>query len=294
MSFFRQLAALALLTTALVAVENVPTPAVAAPALDAEHALLAGVLARVVKVDGVDYGELRRDHVGLDRYRVQLATAVEPTERMARLALFINAYNALTLELVRSRLPEDATRWPAWSITSAGLGKDSAWKSWRFRVAGAWRTLDEIEHDVLRKLGDPRIHFALNCASRSCPALAARPYLVATLESQLEAAARDFATNAQHLRLEDGVLRVNPILDWFAADFVPGSTGAAHGAASMENSTASAASGTANTGSSVRTFLRARVPAGPVAQALAGDRPLQFFTYDWTLNLSLNLSQGKP
>ncbi len=254
----------------LVAVEDVPTPAVVAPALDAEHALLAGVLARVVKADGVDYGELRRDHAELDRYRVQLARAQVPVGRSERLALYINAYNALTLDLVRSRLPEDSARWPAWSITSAGIGQESAWKSWRFEVAGTWHSLDAIEHALLRPLGEPRIHFAINCASRSCPALAARPYLAATLESQLEAAARDFVASAQHLRLDDGVLRVNPILDWFAGDFAAGTAGG------------------------VRAFLRARAPAGAVAQALAGDSPLQFFTYDWTLNLSRDLKRGKP
>ena len=183
-----------------------------------------------------------------------------PAATSAQMALFINAYNACTLALVVDRLPADASTWATWSIKDAGSTFTSVWRSYRFEVAGKRYTLDEMEHAVLRPLGDPRIHMAINCASRSCPPLIAEPFRLATLDAQLEAAARAFAASPHHLRLDEGVLRINPILDWFGADFAAGG--------------------------GVRAFLRARVPPGPVADYLSGTGPLQSFDYDWTLNLA--------
>ncbi|MFW5828906.1 MAG: DUF547 domain-containing protein [Planctomycetota bacterium] len=241
----------------LIAVE-MATPPVQAPELDTEHALLASVLARVVHDDDVDYATLRDDHAELDRYRVQLATATEPSERAEQLAFYINAYNALTLALVIDRLPEDPADWPNWSIRDAGTLFSPVWKRFSFQVAGRWRTLDAIEHEILRPLNEPRIHFAINCASVSCPPLITEPYRAATLETQLERVATDFARSDYQVRLEQGQLRLNPILDWFSEDFEPVG--------------------------GVRAFLLERVPAGPVAEALANAR-LRFFEYDWSLNL---------
>lgn len=242
----------------LAAVE-VPTPTVAAPALAAEHALFAGVLARVVKPDGVDYAALHADHADLDRYRAQLASASEPSDRAEKLAFYINAYNALTLALVIDQLPKDQADWPAWSIRKAGSTFTNVWKRFTFEVAGQRLTLDAIEHQILRPLGEPRIHFAINCASGSCPPLIAEPFRAATLEAQLEQVATAFARSDYHVRLIDGQLRLNPILDWFGEDFT--------------------------SAGGVRAFLRARVSDAAVAKVLAGDSRLRFFDYDWTLNL---------
>lgn len=256
---FRPLFAL-LLCLSLAAVEEIATPAVAVAPLDADHREFATVLAAVVKPDGVDYAALTRDHAALDRYRAQLAAATVPTDRAARLAFFINAYNAETLALVIAKLPADTTRWPTWSIKDAGSTFTSVWKGSSFVVGGSRYTLDQLEHAVLRPLGEPRIHLAINCASRSCPPIAAEPYRAATLDAQLETAARGFVASTYHLRLEDGVLRINPILDWFGDDF--------------------------KAGGGVRAFLAKRASAGPVATYLATDKPLRFFDYDWKLNLA--------
>jgi len=252
--------AIAVLGVPVFAVDEVPTPTVVVPPLDAEHREFAAVLHVAVKPDGVDYAALRADHAALDRYRAQLAAVAQPTDRSGKLALFINAYNAQTLALVISKLPADPATWPSWSIKDAGSTFTSVWKAYSFVVAGRRYTLDELEHTVLRPLGEPRIHVAINCASKSCPPLAAQPYLVATLDAQLEATARAFAADPYHVRLEQGVLRINPILDWFGEDFTAGG--------------------------GIRAFLRARVPAGPVADYLAGGKPLKFFDYDWKLNLA--------
>ncbi len=251
---------IAVIGVPLTAVEEVATPAVVVPPLDAEHHEFAAVLHAAIKPDGVDYAALRADHAALDRYRAQLAAVTLPTDRPGKIALLINAYNAETLALVVSKLPADPAQWPTWSIKDAGSTFTNVWKAYNFDIAGRRYTLDELEHAVLRPLGEPRIHFAINCASRSCPPLAARPYLAATLDAQLEATARAFVTDPYQVRLDHGELRVNPILEWFGDDF------------------------TASGG--VRAFLRARVPAGAIADYLVDSKPLRFFDYDWTLNLA--------
>ncbi len=255
-----RLAALLLFCLHLSAVEDLPTPALTVPALDAGHRVLAEVLAAAVRPDGVDYAMVQQMRPTLDRYRAQLAAATDPAGRDERLAFYINAYNALTLALVAARLPADRALWPAWSITFIGPPPGSAWKGLRFVVAGTPRTLDEIEHAVLRPLGEPRIHVAINCASRSCPPLAAEPYRAATLDAQLAAAARVFATSPYHVRSADGTLQVNPILDWFGGDFA--GVGGPRG------------------------FLRAYVTDSAMAAQLTGDGRLAFFPYDWRLNLA--------
>lgn len=243
--------------------QRVATPSVP-PAqdfmLDDEHALLAQVLAAVVHADGVDYAALRRDHATLDAYRAQLARTTVPADPRAKMALYINAYNAFTLALVVDLLPEAEARWPTWSIKDGGTTLQSVWKKYDFELAGQRITLDQLEHVRLRPMGEPRIHFAINCASRSCPALAATPYRARTLEADLTAAVRVFVDDPRQLRLVGDKLLVNPILDWFGADFaVVGG---------------------------VRSYLRDHVVEGPLKAHLRGSGALGYFDYDWTLNLT--------
>jgi len=239
---------------------DVATPAITASVLDAQHSDLAIVLKSVVKTDGVDYAALQRNTSALDRYRVQLARTTTPSDAHEKIAFYINAYNAFTLALVAEQLPKDTSAWNRWSIKDAGGWFTSVWKYYTFELAGTRVTLDQLEHAMLRPLGEPRIHFAINCASRSCPSLAATPYLATTLEQQLEVAAKSFASNPYHLRLVDGSIITNPILSWFAADF--------------------------SKGGGVATFLASRVSPSPLAQKLTAGATLTYFTYDWSLNLA--------
>ena len=240
------------------ATEHVPAPNVDAGSRDADHAALARVLAAVVAPDGVRYAALVADHADLDRYRGLLAKATIPPAGNARKALFINAYNAWTLALVARHLPADQRLWPKWSIKDAGTAFEDVWKRYTFDLGGRRYTLDQVEHEILRPMGDPRIHFAINCGSRSCPKLAAKPYRAATLDADLDAATIAFVRDPGQMRMADGRLDINPILDWFAADFkkVGG----------------------------VRAFLLAHAAAGPVKSYLAGAGKLSFFDYDWHLN----------
>ena len=95
-------------------------------------------------------------------YVTGLATASEPTQRAEKLAFWLNAYNAITVDLV-------AKSWPIGSIKELDSGK--VWTTRSFTVAGQRLSLDQIEKEKLVPLGEPRIHFAVNCASIGCPAM---------------------------------------------------------------------------------------------------------------------------
>lgn len=237
---------------------QVATPSVTAPGIDAEHSALATVLQASVHGDYVDYRRVAAETAALNQYRVQLAQAADPSERAERLSFYINAYNALTLALVLELAPDptavdDATL-QAWSVTNV----DGFWTKYAFEVAGQWLTLDAIEHQIIRSLGEPRIHFLVNCASESCPPLLAEPVTVASLDAQLAASAAAFVASDEHVRITgtSGAVAVNPILTWFAADF-----GGAEGVVTWLVDTAD----------------------GSRAQALR-QRGVTYFDYDWALN----------
>ena len=122
----------------------------------------------------------------MDLYLEHLAqTDPQALSRAGQMALYINAYNACTLKLILEHF-EDGR--PVRSIKSIGGFFTKPWDIRFCRVGGETYTLDEIEHDILRPVfKDPRVHFAVNCASRSCPPLISEPYREATLERQLDA-----------------------------------------------------------------------------------------------------------
>jgi len=140
-----------------------------------------------------------------------------PLERLAsreeQLSFYINAYNVLAIKMV-------VDHWPLESIKDAGGFFTSVWKLPVGRLGGRAVTLDEIEHRILRPMGEPRIHLAIVCASVSCPDLRDEPYVAARLDAQLDDQSRRFLDNpAKGLRVEDGVIRVSRIFDWFEDDF---------------------------------------------------------------------------
>jgi len=135
------------------------------------------------------------------------------TSREERLSFYINAYNILAIKMV-------VDHWPLESIKDVGGFFTPVWKIGVGHLGGREVTLDEIEHRILRPMGEPRIHLAIVCASVSCPDLRAEPYTAATLAQQLDEQSRRFLNNtAKGLRVEDGVIRVSKIFDWFEDDF---------------------------------------------------------------------------
>jgi hypothetical protein len=180
-----------------------------------DHALYAILLSRHLKDGVVDYSGLQKDETILDRYLEQLA-GVDPQslDTDEQFAFYANVYNAWTIKLILTRYPNID------SIKDLGSLFKSPWKKKIARVDGQLLTLDQIEHDILRKrFGDPRVHFAVNCASKGCPPLQAEPFTGSRLDEQLNRAAKAFINDSRYNRLEGDTLWVSKIFDWFSEDF---------------------------------------------------------------------------
>ena len=141
-----------------------------------------------------------------------------------QMAFFMNAYNAFTIELVLTRYPNLK------SIKDVGNLLSSPWKLRWIKLLGDTVSLDDIEHGLLRKRGaydDPRIHFAVNCASIGCPMLREEAYVPDRLEQQLDQQTRRFMSDRTRNRWNEplGRLEVSRIFDWYAEDFRLGHKG---------------------------------------------------------------------
>ena len=238
-----------------------------------DHGMFSEVLRGVVQVPWVDYAALHRDPSGLNRYLEALgATSIEALSAASReeqLAFWINAYNACMLHRVVEHYPLDRANPGLSGRVQNRLARRPANSVWQIRdvfsgagclVAGQQRSLDQIEHEIIRPMGEPRIHFAVNCAARSCPPLVPEAYTAAALEQQLEARVRAFIrTPAQFQALADeGVLRMNPILNWFGEDF-----GGPEG---------------------VKAFFQPYLSGDAARLAADSGTRIVFTDYDWTLN----------
>lgn len=235
---------------------NVPAPkgpAEGAPTKEAAEAAWARVLATRVDERGrIDFTGLARDRADLDAY-VAWVAAVGPGSspgafptHEAKLAYDINAYNALAMyNVVRSglplRLPSDKVRF---------------FYGDKFQVGSQRLSLYAFENDVIRPLGDPRIHFALNCMVKSCPRLPREPYTEERLDAQLEAAAREFLNDKRHVEPfpPERVVRVSMILNWYEKDFLAKAP---------------------NLAAYLDRYRPEPIPAG---------YEIEFIVYDWTLN----------
>lgn len=215
----------------------------------------AALLARFVHDGVVDYAGLKGSETQLDAYLDVLAqTDADALSRDAQFAFYINAYNAWTLKLILEHYPGIR------SIKDAGSFFRSPWKRDFVRLRAGTVSLDDIEHGILRpRFHDPRVHFAVNCASKSCPPLAGLPYRGATLDAMLDAVTRAFLNNPANTFFKDGRLHVTRIFDWYGEDF----------------------GGPAGVWAFVRRFA-----APPLAAQMdaATDRTLVYTPYDWSLN----------
>jgi hypothetical protein len=187
--------------------------AVAASELD--HGIYAELLSKHVRNGRVDYAGFKADEARLDQY-LKLLEGIDPGQlpREEQFAFYINAYNAWTIKLILSAYPGVK------SIKDLGSLFQSPWTKEFVRILGRVVTLDHIEHDILRpRFKDPRVHFAINCASKSCPPLLAEPYRGRTLDAQLTRVTTDFLNRPANSRLEGDYLWVSSIFKWFAEDF---------------------------------------------------------------------------
>ena len=163
----------------------------------------------------VDYATLQANRTQLDRFNQSLGTVAPETyeswTEAEQIAFLINAYNSFTLQSIvdRSPLPESIRDIPG------------VWKRRKFVLAGTEKTLDNIEHDILRKeFNEPRIHVALVCAAISCPPLRNEPYSE-RLDAQLEEQTAIFAASPQGFSLDrqDNRVYLSSIFKWFGQDF---------------------------------------------------------------------------
>jgi hypothetical protein len=170
----------------------------------------------------VDYAGFARDSDALDCYLQSLSKVSERQFRQwgqaEREAFLINAYNAATVQLVLTRYPDLR------SIKAIGGLLRSPWKQKFVPLLGRVRSLDEIEHELLRgapDYADPRIHFAVNCASVGCPALRPEAYVGSLLRQQLEDQTLRFLSDRTRNRYDarNDLLRVSRIFDWYGRDF---------------------------------------------------------------------------
>lgn len=187
-------------------------------AKDVDHGIYADLLARHVHQGFVNYGGFKKDEGMLDEYlRVLEKTDPDILERNERFAFYINAYNAWTIKLILSAYPDVI------SIKDLGTLFQSPWKKKICRINNKELSLDDIEHGILRpQFKDPRVHFAINCASKGCPALRSYPYTGKDLDGQLDESARSFINNPEKNRIADKTLYISSIFKWFSEDFRDG------------------------------------------------------------------------
>ncbi|MGW8194537.1 MAG: DUF547 domain-containing protein, partial [Desulforhopalus sp.] len=174
-------------------------------------------------VTQVDYGGLQAKRAELANYLQSLAmvkrSEFDSWDLDRQLAFLINAYNSWTVDLILTRFPNLD------SIKDLGTFFQSPWQRRFIPLLGKERSLDEIEHELIRGSGrynDPRIHFAVNCASIGCPALRAEAYRAKELQRQLAEATRLFMMDRSRNRMVGGILEVSKIFKWYSEDFTKG------------------------------------------------------------------------
>lgn len=180
-----------------------------------DNAIYKDLLKKHVKNGRVSYDGFKQDEALLDQYLAVLSAAEpEMLTRNHRFAFYINAYNAFTIKLILSRYPEIN------SIKEIGSFFSGPWSKKFISLDGWTVSLDYIEHEVLRpKFKDPRIHFTINCAAKSCPPLMGEPYEGKLLETQLDRQTRAFINNPRSTFVREETVFISKIFDWFEEDF---------------------------------------------------------------------------
>ena len=176
----------------------------------------------------VDYRALRQNRHSLDEFSRRVGRLKPETYaawgRNEKIAFWINVYNGLTLLAIIDNYPIRASFLGSLMYPKNSIRQISGvWDSLQFTVKGEEVTLDHIEHNVLRqKFDEPRIHMALVCAAKSCPALRQEPYSGSRLDEQLDAQTRRFLSNSLKFRIDrtEKVVFLSRIFDWFGKDFV--------------------------------------------------------------------------
>ena len=251
-----------------------------AAAFDHTHGMWSAQLEKHVRwsangsASSVDYNGFRADHDALQAYLATLS-AVQRADFdgwnvVQRRAFLINAYSAWTIQLILSGDPE------LQSIRDLGSLFTSPWKKRFFTLFGKSESLDGIEHGLLRGAADyddPRIHFAVNCASIGCPALRTEAYRALDLDAQMEDQTRRFLRDRSRNRLDpaSATLQLSRIFDWYGDDFQL-------------------------RGGSAQFLMRYAAELDlsdtQAAGLTSGKTRIEFLDYDWALNLETSVGRG--
>ncbi|WP_425409913.1 DUF547 domain-containing protein [Hyphococcus sp.] len=208
----------------------------------------------------VDYGRVSQaDRAALKQYLEKLQ-GIDPTalNKNEAFAYWANLYNALTIDIVLDNYPVESIR-----DIKSGLFAAGPWKKDLASVNGVTVTLDNIEHDILREFwNEPRVHYAVNCASIGCPNLPSPPFTGARLDDRLTQAAKAYVNHPRGVRVRNGRVEASSIYKWFQEDFGGGQAG-------------------------VIAHLR-RYAEPELAGALAETKGVERYNYDWSLNDASN------
>lgn len=230
-----------------------------AAVFDHSHVRYTEILAAHVDSEGfVDYAGLKTDPDPLGRY-IDTLGAVEKSEfdrwsQDQQLAFLINLYNAQTLKLVIDHHPVTGIK---------GIGGIRG--PWKIKVVPLWgrkKSLDQLEHEIIRpNYSEPRIHFALVCAARSCPPLRSEAYCATSLDKQLTDQGRRFLNDQSKNRFDsrNRTLYLSRIFEWFEEDF------------------------TANT-PSLPAYVAPFLPESARRALAVGKIEVMYLDYDWSLN----------
>ena len=217
---------------------------------EVDHGLYDSVLNAHTKDGQVNYPAIAADK-SFSTYLEQLAAAPAPSAKNDKLVFYMNAYNALAMKgILEGRSPSNF------------IGRHLFFKSAKFKLAGGETNLHNIEHEILRKLDEPRIHFSIVCASVSCPKIRRDAFTAAKLEEQLGDNTHRFVNDPtrNHFDKKEKIAYLSQIFKWFAEDF--------------EKSAGSA-----------QKFIAKYVSDPDVAKELAADGyKVKYLDYDWNLN----------
>ena len=186
-----------------------------------QHSIWNKLLQEYVDTLGyVDYIGFKQSENELDQYLEALSSTNPYSDKwteMERLAFWINAYNAFTIKLILDHLPLESIK----DIKQGIPFVNSVWDIRFFNISGKKFDLNRIEHRILRKkFAEPRIHFAINCASISCPKLLNEAYVPEKLEGQLNEAAVDFLSDSSKNVISPDHILISKIFRWFKGDFI--------------------------------------------------------------------------
>lgn len=181
-----------------------------------DHSIFDRLLSTYVNSAGkVNYKGMKMKMDTLDSYLKELIDAPPASDWTSKekMAYYINAYNAYTIKFV-------LVKYPLKSVKDASFSGKDVWSVKLVKLGDKTYTLGQVENDILRKMNDPRIHFAINCASYSCPKLWNHAYTAENLSGRMTKLTKEYINDSKHNIITPKKIQVSQIFDWYSPDFV--------------------------------------------------------------------------